>query len=168
MALILALYAKKDASAIQPIIATTVESFKHIVKLIDDSPAKTAITVIFQPCDNQNMPSEFRTFSHLHKTVCKLEKTETAGIKAICLDGVNLPLYTNVCFVLVDTALNENADEKKKTVSHLDLFIQKNLSLIKIKMQFLQNWIILIYMQIFYFHLHRLKLYYLKHYIKKY
>lgn len=120
IALISALYAKKDGNEKQPVIASTKEAFKKIVKMMDDEsvPIGTAVTVIFQPTDMTNP---------IHKTVCKFEK-QASGLNVVHIEGTANDTYGNTCFDLVAEALQDNAHENNRTRTEFEFYMQQHLT----------------------------------------
>lgn len=70
----------------QPLIASTTSDFLYVIKLIQDSPPGTQVTVIFQPTEGNVL------FSALHKTVFKFEKTDSK-VNAIHIDSTGNDTY---------------------------------------------------------------------------
>lgn len=112
------IYSEKDNAESQPVVASTVQSFIDIAKLVESAPAGIAITVIFQPIDIVEADEYLAEyFSQNHKTVCKFEKTEN-GLRVFQLDSTNNERNSYACKELIKDAL-PNKDFK--------FFIQKNM-----------------------------------------
>lgn len=126
LAIISYLYALKDRSERQPVIASTVGALHHLIKLVDDAPTGTTITTIFQPTDTDPLGYYEKFYSKVHKTVLKIEKTQT-GIQIIHMDGANSLMIGYVCKLEAVKALNENANNKNRSASKM-IFLTMRLS----------------------------------------
>ncbi|MCS5710935.1 hypothetical protein [Candidatus Berkiella aquae] len=118
------LYAQRDKSEAQPLIADSVDSLKHISKLMDNAPVGSSVTVIFQPtqAENAKHPGLWRMFfSPVHKTVVKFDRTPE-GIRLIHMDGTNNSLYTSLTADVVSDALTEKAEQEGKTPTNVTAY----------------------------------------------
>lgn len=116
LALMSYLYAIKDHNKKQPIIASSVNDFKHMIRLIDKAQPGTKVTVTFQSID---APGQFwpRVISKSHKTLVKLERTED-GVRIIHMDPTNNSLYGQYCQSLAVEALEENVKMTQMPKEH--------------------------------------------------
>jgi hypothetical protein len=101
------LYAIKDNSQRQPLIASTVDDFIKLVKLMDQASPGTEVTVILQPTDLEGTYQE-NLFSSVHKTVFKIKKTD-ADLQMINMDGAASESYGSIIADWTKDALKENS-----------------------------------------------------------
>jgi len=105
LALLSHLYAQKDQSTKQPLVASTVGDFLHLLKLIQIAPPGIEVTVIFQPTDTKNLPAFYQSqVAPQHRTVIKFEKDENA-LRAINIDPVSNPFFYMMCQTLIVNTL---------------------------------------------------------------
>lgn len=103
LALLSALYAEKDGSEKQPVIASTSDDFKRLVALVAKASPGTKVTVIFQMTDAKTRGVLHSQFGDGHKTVCKLERDES-GVSVIHMDSTDNDVYSAVCMQMVTKA----------------------------------------------------------------
>lgn len=119
------LYAKKDHTTQQPLIASSVEDFKHIIKLLDNSKNGTTVTIIFQPAkyiDNYYI----QKFGNVHKTVFKIRKTEK-GLYMLNMDSSGYYIYPDTGKNLAEIALEEIAEKENRKPTKLFFAKQEHL-----------------------------------------
>jgi len=136
LALMSYLYAEKDKNESQPLIASSIEDFIHLIKLIDKSPAGTSLVIIFQPTDSRAKDTEgdykygsyIAEFPTAHKTVFKVERRDS-DILLLNMDGTNKELYGSVGQIVAKSALKPHSKEsipKERKVTELIYAYQKN------------------------------------------
>lgn len=116
LALLSYLYAKKDLNDRQPLIASTIADFKHLVILLDNALFETTVTVLFQATDAK---------AHIfHKTACLLRKN-ICGFHILTIDSTKHLSRTLALYILVDKALTQNASSLARPKTILFTAIQK-------------------------------------------
>jgi len=110
------LYAQKDKTDKQPLIASTTHAFKRLIRLIDRASLGTEVTVILQPTDDTR-PT--------HKIVSKIKKT-AANIQIVYMDATNNPNPAISASHWALYTLQEHALRTEKTPTPLLFGIQKN------------------------------------------
>lgn len=117
LALISHLYAEKDNTQKQPLIASSSRDFRSLVKLIDRASPGTEVTVILQATD-ADKPA--------HKTAFKIKKT-TINIQLINMDSTsNYTEYVQSPYCWAFSALQESAIATNRIPTEILLGIQKN------------------------------------------
>lgn len=99
LALLSYLYAQKDGCERQPVIASTLAAFSHVIKLIAAAVEGTQLTVIFQATDAS---CEYA----LHKTTCKIERRRD-DVLIINMDSTLNKIYPDLCESITRTTLND-------------------------------------------------------------
>lgn len=110
------LYAEKDKSQRQPLIASSVEDFKKFIQLMDDASIGTEVTVILQPSTLRGEMT--RLFQAGHKSVFKMRKTDT-GLQIANMDSTPNDRPGKTGFSWAKEALQEHAVAQNRAITPL-------------------------------------------------
>lgn len=102
LALMSYIYARKDKSEKQPLIASSKEDFKNFIKLMGNAKEGSELTLIVQLTDNTHPFG-----SKGHKTTFKIRKNKSF-IEMVNIDSVSDGIFGWVAAELAETALKEN------------------------------------------------------------
>jgi hypothetical protein len=128
LSLLLALFAEKEASENQPIIAGSIDSLMRLAALIDNSAPGTELSVIFTPeVDTEETwtaalgkKTYARAFSWFHKTTFILRKNTIEKMEVIHIDGIATNCdYFDIPNKLILKALSSNAKKHDRATTQM-------------------------------------------------